>query len=443
MAISYQEEIILQGYITSGAPTNSLQWITLQGFGTVVHEWVPDPDAVISASDAHAGEYGMQVVASADNVGAYQVIGFSAGWYCISVYVKVVSGSSASFGILSITDTVLASQTNITDTSYARYSLLVELSGTATIFLHAENDGDVVFFDDVTVDLVPDINSHLQFYNKNYLFLPTRNGLGLFIDQNCDVKYVNVDGSPNTFSFIVRLYPRFAASNTSGVDRYIFKYYCSDNVNDYVSLYYDVGSSIWVLYWHPSVGQAIQLEIQDAQRFLSNTFIELSGWIDINGRVIDSTTYYGKLFVNGIEADSTETVPSVLQNNPDILQVGSLDGDSGFCECIIEELALFVIALEDKELSALFDSEKPLLNINATWSVNYTLATNDILIYDAATGENELYDVSISSTIPIGHLIASGARAPTLRGGENEEATLYFPVAIDGEIRIVYRPHWP
>lgn len=444
MALSYQESILLQGYAPSGSD-NSQSWIVSLGLGVDVHLWVADTNAVISAADAHAGAYGMQITASADDVGAYQNISLTSGkWYCLSTWIKVTAGDSAAFGVKVTGGATIAEQTAIEYTSYTRYSLLFEAtSANITIFLHAEDNGDIVFFDDVCIDMVPDIDSYLKFFNKNYLFMPTRSELGLFIDQNTVVKYEEVYGNENACSFVVRLYPRFAASDTSGVDRYIFRHYSSDNVNDYFGVYYDVSDSDWVFYWKPSAGTAITLRTQDVQGFLSDTFIELSGWIDINGRVISGTTYYGKFFVNGIEVDSTETVPAAIQNDLDELYIGSLTGTSNFAECIIEEIALFAMALEDKELIAFFDNEEPLLNVNATWSVNYTLASNDILSYNAATGESELYDVSISDTIPIGHLVASGARTPSLRGGENEESTLYFPVAIDGEIRIIYRPHWP
>ncbi len=444
MALSYQESILLRGFAPSGSD-NSQSWIVSLGLGIDVHLWVADTNAIISASDAHAGEYGMQITASADDVGAYQNVSLITGkWYCLSAWIKVIVGDYASFGAKVTSGATIASQTTIADTTYTRYSVLFEAtSSNITIFLHAENNGDIVFFDDVTIDLVPDIDSLLKSFNKNYLFMPTRSELGLFIDQNTVVKYEQVYGNESACSFVVRLYPKWDASDTSGVDRYIFKHYCSDNVNDYFGVYYDVSDSDWVFYWKPSSGTAITLRTQDVQRFLSNGFIELSGWIDINGRVIDSTTYYGKFFVNGIEVNSTTTTPTALQNNLDELYIGSFDGTTNFAECIIEELVLFAMALEDKELIAIFDNEEPLLNINALWSINYALATNDILSYNAATGESELYDVSTDDTIPIGHLILSGARTPTLRGGENEEATLYFPVAIDGKIIIIYRPHWP
>ena len=444
MALSYQESILLQGFAPSG-DSSSQSWIVTRGLGVDVHLWVADTNAVISASDAHAGAFGMQITASADDVGAYQNITLTSGkWYCLSVWVKVTASDSAAFGVKVTGGATIGQQTSITDTTYTRYSLLFEATTTSiTIFLHAEDNGDIVFFDDITIDMVPDIDSYLQFYNKNYLFMPTRSELGLFVDQNTNVKYEEVYGNENACSFVARIYPRFAANDTSGVDRYVFRHYSSDNVNDYFGVYYDVSDSDWVFYWKPSAGNSITLRTQDAQRFLSDTFIELSGWIDTDGRVINGTTYYGKFFVNGIEVNSTQTVPASIQNNLDELYIGSLGGTTNFAECIIEEIALFAIALEDKELIAIFDNEEPLLNVNATWSVNYTLASNDILTYDAATGSSELYDVSITDTIPIGHLIPSGARTPSLRGGENEEATLYFPVAIAGEIRVIYRPHWP
>lgn len=444
MALSFPESVLLQGYAPSGID-NSQSWIVALGFGIEIHEWVADTGAVISGADAHAGAYGMQITASADNVGAYQNVSFVSGkWYCLSTWIKVTAGDSAAFGVKITGGATIAEQTAIEDTVYTRYSLLFEAtSSTLTIFLHAEDNGDIVFFDDICLNMVPDIDSYLQFYNKNYLFMPTRSNLGLFIDQNTNVKYEQVYGNENACSFVARIYPRFSGNDTSGVDRYIFRHYSSDNANDYFGVYYDVSDSDWVFYWKPSAGNSITLRTQDNQRFLSDNFIELSGWIDINGRVISGTTYYGKFFVNGIEVNSTQTVPAAIQNNLDELYIGSLSGTANFAECIIEEIALFAMALEDKELIAIFDNEEPLLNVNATWSVNYTLASNDILTYDAATGESELYDVSIADTIPIGHLIPSGARTPSLRGGENEEATLYFPVAIDGEIRVVYRPHWP
>lgn len=445
MALSYQESVLLQGYAPSGSD-NSQSWIVTLGLGIEVHEWTADTGAVISAADAHAGVYGMQITASADDVGAYQNVSLVSGkWYCLSTWIKVTAGDSAAFGIREvISGTTIASQTAIENTDYTRYSLLFEATiSNMKIFLHAEDNGDIVWFDDVCIDMVPDIDSFLQFYDKGYLFMPTRSEMGLFIDQDTILKYEQIYGNENACSFVARLYPQFAATDTSGVDRYIFRHYSSDNVNDYFGVYYDVSDSDWVFYWKPSAGNSITLRTQDTQRFLSDNFIELSGWIDINGRVISGTTYYGKFFVNGIEVDSTETVPAAIQNDLDELYIGSLSGTANFAECIIEEIALFTMALEDKELIAIFDNEEPLLNVNATWSVNYALSSNDILSYNAATGESKLYDVSIGDTIPIGHLVASGARAPTIRGGENEEATLYFPVAIDGEIRVVYRPHWP
>jgi len=268
------------------------------------------------------------------------------------------------------------------------------------------------------------------------LWWPTRSDFGVHIDQHRILKYTDVIGNPNAFSFVVRVYPRYNASDSLATDRTLFKYYSLSVPTDSIELYFDESDSDWVFYWRNQAGGSVVLRTSDLQRFQSDNFIELSGWIETDGRDIDGTTYYGKFFVNGVEVDSSTSSLSPQSTNPDTLFIGS-NGTSEWSNCIIDEVAFFARALVDDEIIRIFTNGNPLLNINGAWSLNYTLSIGDFVSYNAATGEVELFDGSQTSHIE--HL--AGGRNPSIKGKLNEEATLYFPVDIN-EVTVIFRPHW-
>lgn len=252
------------------------------------------------------------------------------------------------------------------------------------------------------------------------------------------LKYTDVVGNKNAFSFIIKLRPQFNASDVSTTDKYVFKFYASGDTSDYALLYFDESDSDWVFTWNSPAGTSITLRTQDAQRFLADKTIELSGWIETEGRDIDGTTYYGKLFISGLEVDASTTQPTALASNPDILYIGS-DGSDYWVTSELCEAALFTKALLDDEIKRHFYRMGPMLNDNGAWALDYTLASQDIVVYNAGSSEVELFDEGSEALSSVGHL-ASG-RNPSVRGGRNEESTLYFPVAA-GEVKVVYRPHW-
>lgn len=320
---------------------------------------------------------------------------------------------------------------HITNSAADIYDTGINLSADSYLVVTDDIDGETRVLWDIGADSAPYIASNP---NVHGTFLD----LGITLDSATTLEYSNVNGNPEAISFLARIYPQFDSTTIVGNDKYIFNYYASADDTDYVRMYWDVSDSDWVFVWHPSAGTTLTLRTQLTQVFNTNEkYIELFGWVDRNGVDIDDTTYYGKLYVNGREADSySGSQPAALVNQPNTL---SLSDATNPPDCTYNELALMYEPLVDYYAEKFFAQREPSYNYNAYFKASITLASGDVLIYNAQNGEVEFYDASLT-TVLNGNSFCSG-RSLTLMGGDREEAVLYIPNAINN-LAVIYRPHW-
>lgn len=267
-------------------------------------------------------------------------------------------------------------------------------------------------------------------------YQPTRNDKGILSSNPKIAYYSAVPGYRNRFSFVVRFKTNFA-SNTAA-DKYLFNFlYDADNA---FRLFYDASDYDWVLNVRSGGANNTTIRTTNTQSFASGDEIEVSGWYDVNGRNIEGTTYYGKIFVNGVEVGSATASITAPVSNPASLYIGSLTS-ADQAESIIDEVVLYVISLKDQDLISIYNDGEPLQNNNATISYTGTLDVSDILTIDTNSGESEFYDASAATETSPGSNLSG--REPSLRGTEDDElAILYLPAAISGSLRVVFRPHF-
>jgi hypothetical protein len=263
---------------------------------------------------------------------------------------------------------------------------------------------------------------------------PTRNNKGIYLTSPNNVYYASVPGYADKFSFVVRIKTNFAS--TAAGDKYIFDY--RYDANNSFSLFYDASDDDWVLNIKSGGVDNLTIRTTNMQVFSADDEIEISGWYDSSGISIENTTYYGKIFVNGVESGSVIVSITKPAGNPSALYVGSLAAGTNFIDSVVDELALYVVALDDEDCISAYTHREPLSNQNATTSYSGTLDTDDILTIYSYCGEANYFDASEETT---NRASLSGFEA-SLRGNKHEFGLVYLPNAISGKFRIVFHPHF-
>jgi hypothetical protein len=266
-------------------------------------------------------------------------------------------------------------------------------------------------------------------------YQPTTTGKGVYITSPNNVTYSTVPGYADKFSFAVRLKVNFAS--TAAGDKYVFDY--RYDANNSFALFYDASDDDWVLNVRSGGGDDFTIRTTTTQVFAAGDDVELSGWYDVDGKSIEGTTYYGKIFVNGVELGSVTGTITKPAGNPVELYVGSLAAGSNYIDSTIDELALYVIALNDEDCISIYNAGEPLHNNNSTTRYTGTLASNDILTIYSDSGEAIYYD---SSAETVSNVTVMSGHNPVVYGAKDESGTIYLPSAISGKFRMIYMPHF-
>jgi hypothetical protein len=292
--------------------------------------------------------------------------------------------------------------------------------------------------DDVSLIARPDLDATADALDASYHYEPTRNDKGLYIGPGDSCSYTNCPTYRKRFSFNVRIQPQFPSDiDASAPDKYIFDYnYDSNNA---FRLFYDCSDSDWVLNIRSGGTDNTTIRTTNAQTFVIGDYVEIGGWYDYEGRDIEGTTYYGKIFVNGVEAGSVTSAITPPTNHPTNLNIGHL-AFANQAECVFDEVNFFILALYDQDITKLHTESEPLQNVNATISYTGTLNANDILTIVTQSGDSEFYDASAGTEASADSNLSG--RNPALRGTEDEFGMLYIPSAIAGKLRVIFRPHF-
>lgn len=262
----------------------------------------------------------------------------------------------------------------------------------------------------------------------------TRQGMGIIFSGGGDyLEYTSLPSNPRAFSFFVRLYPQFAYDGSGG-DRTVFEY--RYGANDLVRIWYDQSEQKWTFTW---IGNSNTTTlVSSAQTFASGVEIELYG--SISTSLYDDSTYYGLLYVNGIQEDTeTSSAPTEMTSNLSNLIVGSNNAHNQNCNCIIDELGIWITPLSVDELKRMRFMDEWLLNINGMWEYTNTIDDGDILFLNGRTGTTELYDASQNAREHASHY--SSGRIPSIRGDKDKKQWIYLPSEM-AEFRLSYSPHW-
>jgi len=262
----------------------------------------------------------------------------------------------------------------------------------------------------------------------------TRQGMGIIFSGAGDhLEYTSLESNGKAFSFFIRLYPQFAYDGSGG-DRTVFEYRL--NANNSVRVWYDQSEQKWTFTW--TGASDVTTLVSSAQTFATDVEIELYG--SISTSLYDSSTYYGLLYVNGIQEDTeTGSAPTEMSSNLTNLIVGSNNANDENCNCIVDELATWITPLSVDELKRMRLMDEWLLNINGMWEYTSTLDDGDVLFLNGRTGITELYDASQNAREHAG--ASSKGRIPSIRGDKDQKQWIYLPSSM-AEFRLSYQSHW-
>ena len=172
-------------------------------------KWTQESDATVVSDDStsHSGEFSLKVTASAANVGASQELFLESGAeYQVSAHAKVTEGDTARV-VIDKGDGDVVEIGDTTGTSFTEISgKFVATGSSGMIYLQAESNGDIVWFDDVAV--YQSGVGHLDLVSTDTYQQASRRGDGFWTDGNYAV--FGAVGNPSQWACLWRGKPQFA-----------------------------------------------------------------------------------------------------------------------------------------------------------------------------------------------------------------------------------------
>ena len=405
----------------------------------------------------HSGTFSIYTSADEANEGAYCLTPVVNGLaYELSCWVWVVSGSAqlSTGNQLTVKNAITSSTGQWERLSYIT---LAVVTGNVAVFVESLANNDVFYYDDVSIVHRPDLDATINFLDEGYHYIASKNDKGAYIRGGDTLYYTGTIVNNNQFSFCARFEVQFEPGTglPDGPDKYLFQTYY-DASNDF-RVYFDVSAQDWVLGINSGGSEDTTIRTTNTQSFSIGDILEISGYFgcatytrggvtyDAQGHTVDGITYFGKIFVNGIESGSVTTAPTtpVTSDYSATLFVGgsyltaTLATNQG--DIVMDELLLWELALTDDDLASLYTSGEPIQNTNATISYQGILSAQDLLTYSASNGASELYDASAGTESNPGSSISG--KNPSLRGDEEEKQLVYLPASV-AKFRTILRPHF-
>jgi hypothetical protein len=206
------------------------------------------------------------------------------------------------------------------------------------------------------------------------------------------------------------------------------------NANNSVRLEYASGKfqAVWKI-----GGSETTIVGATASTFAFDELMDVSGWIDTGGRSIGGTTFYGKLFVNGVGVANTTTALSIQPLTNGTVYVGNdLDGAGATAaQAIIDEVYLFVQAPNDNECLGFYEEGTPLHNDNRAFTWNQSIAAGDHIRLDTLTQTVEYYDEATLTRQAMG---ATTGKIPSLKPVGSQVGWVLISDDVK-DIRVIYR----
>lgn len=206
--------------------------------------------------------------------------------------------------------------------------------------------------------------------------------VGIRVDSDRRFYYNSLVGNSSKFGFLVRVVPYFNSDDAFTANKYLFDFFDHTGNNGFRA-YYDMSTDKFNFVIR-SGGTDDTLTATQISRFGANRFLEIGGWYDSDGRVIDGTTCYSKMFAMGTEIASSTSSIAAPTSYPTGLLVGShvIDAATGtaqeYWNGIIGELVLFVYAPTDDEFGKFYANQYPIFNNNGSITVG-----SDIQSYES------------------------------------------------------------
>ena len=166
--------------------------------------------------------------------------------------------------------------------------------------------------------------------------------------------------------------------------------------------------------------------------------IEVSCWFDTDGKSVDGTTYYGKLFVNGVSVVTRTSAISEMDNWIGILTIGCNSSGTNPANSVIDQLYLFTEAPNDYELIQYNSEREPLHNDNMSFLVNQSIPAGSHIRLDFLNQTFEYYDSSDSGVSSIG---ATSGKPITIKPINSKKGWIVLSQETH-EVNLVYRKQW-
>ena len=281
-------------------------------------------------------------------------------------------------------------------------------------------------------------------------FKSSKDGYAIDLQVSEKITYKSassVSGHNEEGSFLARFDGSDMVSSSNTGNRTIFKWSVQETASptNYIELYTEE-DTVCLRSSNTSYANATIISVSTTAHHAS--YVELSGWWNWNGVTDekDSVTYYAKLLMNGEIIGSITSLPNSRYNASETGALSQLllGGGNDSDEISLAELMLFNRALSDEKLRSLTYSTQKLSNDNRTMKYTGTVSASDIFLYDAMTGDSELFDSSVGAKI--NSVSGISGRPPVLVGDDINENTMLY-LKTDGnnastKFHVIYRPHF-
>lgn len=283
------------------------------GMENGTNNWTAANATLATDTSEHSGSQELKITATAADGGATQELLFESDQsYLLSGWLRTTASETGSIWVDKGNGTPEELVTLSDTTSYTKLSSVFKSVGQAgNIYLRADNNTDIVWFDDISItkvntrpSLEPSTLVEAHSPAPGYNYVETEDGYGVLLGHGDYLEY-DVPFNTDSFGFRVVVVPQF--DYDIGTNQIVFLAY--GDGDNYFALWYDATGGLfgnnnrWAFDVMANGNRDIIL-CDNAQQFTAGQPVELSGYWDSTG-IEDGTNL--KLVMNGIEQSDTDT----------------------------------------------------------------------------------------------------------------------------------------
>jgi hypothetical protein len=466
--------------------------------------WTQETNATVTSDTSpHSGTNCMKVVASAATVGGKQNVTLvSERYYEVSGWIKATSGNSGQIRMDTGAGSLITIGT-VTATSWTRVSLRFEAVGTAgVIYCRAVTNGDIVWFDDVAVTEVDQVDASLSALGAGSHFTATTRGKGFH--TAADLLVFGAVGNTNQWACVWHGQPQFAynieenvtllehyfdANNyfrlyyNASTDKFTFRKYVSGayeattkamtfSAEQIISLIctFDTINGSQIYFNGSSAGSTAQSNTtalttgttteRDTARVCSSTSIRLASTASAsddyyNGWVVEITGGTGsgqqRVITDYNGTTKVATITNAWTTTPDTtstymlysskVTLGGTTAGIELANIITEELVIFTHKLTAHEVAAIYERNEPLFNHNGAIKLTATIASDDVVDIDCDDLDIQQWDASAKQNVSLlaNGITTNNSRFFQLHPGEDlDDGDIIWCEENSGELEIRY-----